>query len=340
MVAFNKGCAGFIPKLCEMVEEEAEYSVVVSALDGIAEVLKHTKTGATSIDKIPELIVQAVSKIMKKECACQDNEEEDGMEEEEEAEQDEMLFEYAGEVLPNLGRAMAPDTFAPYFVGLLQMLLKKTRNCCSTAERSFAVGALADCMEPLQGRLEPFIPHVLPVYMESTKDEENDVRNNAVYGLGELVLWGGELMNPHYNQILSNLSVLMSIETAPRVIDQIVGAVGRFLVVGSSSIPVNEILPVLLNNLPLKEDMEEYEMVFKALSALYASGHESIKTNIPKILECAVAAQTAKGIDRDTIIPVVSELVKQILRDFPTEFQGVVSALPPETAAHLAALTS
>jgi len=35
-----------------------------------------------------------VTKIMKKECACQDQEEEEGgMEEDEEAEQDEMLFE-------------------------------------------------------------------------------------------------------------------------------------------------------------------------------------------------------------------------------------------------------
>jgi len=338
--AFTKGTTGLVPKLCEMVEEESEHSVVVSSLDAITELLKHCKQGVTSLQGVPEMVVACITKIMKKECACQDPEEEDGLEEEEEAEQDEMLFEYAGEVLPNLGRAMAPEAFAPYFMGLLQMLLKKTRNCCSTAERSFAVGALADCMEPLQGRLEPFIPHVLPVFMESTKDEENDVRNNGVYGLGELVLWGGELMNQHYNQILSNLSVLMSIESAPRVIDQIVGAVSRFLVVGSSSIPVNEIVPVLMNNIPLKEDMDEYEMVFKALATLYSAGHESMKSNIPKILECAVASQTAKEIDRETIIPVVSELVKQILRDFPAEFQGVASALPPGPAGHLAALTS
>jgi hypothetical protein len=31
-----------------------------------------------------------------------------------------------------------------------QMLVKKTKKHCSVAERSFAVGALADCMEPLQ----------------------------------------------------------------------------------------------------------------------------------------------------------------------------------------------
>ena len=89
------------------------------------------------------------------------------------------------------------------------------------------MGALADCMEPLQGRLDPFIKHVMPVYMHATKDEENDVRNNAVYGLGELVLWGGETMVSNYNQILSVLSNLLAIEQAPRVIDQIVGAIGR-----------------------------------------------------------------------------------------------------------------
>lgn len=340
MEAFKKGCAGFIPKLCEMVEEEAEYSVVVSALDGIAEMLKHCKTGATSIDKIPELIVQCVSKIMKKECACQDNEEEDGMEEEEEAEQDEMLFEYAGEVLPNLGRAMAPDTFAPYFVGLLPWILKKTRKQASLAERSFAVGALADCMEPLKGQLDKFLPHVMPVFYEAIKDSEVDLRNNGIYGFGEIVLFGGDLIVPHYNQILSNVSTLLAIETAPRVLDQIVGCVARFLIVGHPTIPVAELIPVLMGNIPLREDFDEYECVFRALATLYTAGHESIKANIPKILECSVAAQTAREIDRDTIMPVVGDMVKQIMRDFPAEFQAVVSALPPATSAHLAEMSA
>ena len=217
----------FIPKLCDMVEEETEHSVVVSSLDGITELLKHCKTPVTTLPGIPEKIVTAITKIMKKECACQDQEEEEGMEEDEEAEQDEMLFEYAGEVLPNLGRAMTPDGFAPYFMGLLQMLIKKTKKQCTVAERSFAVGALADCMEPLQGRLEPFLKFVLPVFQGVVKDDENDVRNNALYGMGETVLWGGRIMVPHYNQILSIISSLLRIESAPQVLDQIVGCVAR-----------------------------------------------------------------------------------------------------------------
>ena len=47
----------------------------------------------------------------------------------------------------------------------------------------------------------------------------------------------------------------------------------RFLVVGSASVPVNEIVPVLFGNLPLREDKDEYEMVFKAFTKLYAAGN-------------------------------------------------------------------
>jgi len=339
--AFKKGASELIPKLCEMVEEESEHDVVLASLEAITEMLKGCKQALTSMKDLPEKIVQSVTKIMKNECACQDRDEEDGMEDDdEEAEQDEMLFECAGDVLPALGRAMTADQFVPCVLGLLPLVLKKTRKQCSSAERSFAVGTLADCVEPLAGRLEQFLPHAMPIFNEVIGDEEDDLRNNGVYGLGELVLWGGDLMVSHYNQILSNLSTLLAKESAPRVIDQIVGAVARFMIVGNSNVPVNEIVPVMMNNLPLKDDVEEYENVFKALAVLYTAGHESIKANIPKILECAIQAQTARDIDREKIIPLVRELLKRIVQDFPAELQAVATTLPPLAAKHLTELTS
>ena len=39
-------------------------------------------------------------------------------------------------------------------------------------------------------------------------------------------------------------------------------------------------------------------------------------------------------------MPVVGDMVKQIMRDFPAEFQAVVSALPPATSAHLAEMSA
>merc|ERR1719350_1028061 len=137
---FAKGLPELVARLCEAVVQEEEHQIVVAALDALTNLLKECKEGVTGVQGHPEMIVSCVQKIMKGECACQDAEEAEGGDEgaEEEAEQDEMLFEYAGEVLPTLGRALNPATFAPYFTGLLPMLLKKTKKHCSVAERSFA----------------------------------------------------------------------------------------------------------------------------------------------------------------------------------------------------------
>ena len=86
-------------------------------------------------------------------------------------------------------------------------LFKSTLHCrCTTAEKSFAAGSLAECMEPLHGQLEPFVGHVLPIFNKLITDEDDDVRNNAVFGLGELVLHAGEIMYPHFDGLLATLS--------------------------------------------------------------------------------------------------------------------------------------
>ena len=76
------------------------------------------------------------------------------------------MFEYAGDILPSLGQALNdPKKFTPYFAGMLAHLVKKTKPRCTTAEKSFAAGSLAECMEPLHGQLEPFVNHIMPIFI-------------------------------------------------------------------------------------------------------------------------------------------------------------------------------
>jgi len=313
---------------------------VVSALDAVTELLKQCKEGVTSVQGHPEAIVNCVLKIMKGECACQDAEEAEGgqEDEEEEAEQDEMLFEYAGEVLPNLGRALTPATFAPYFTGLLPHLLKKTKKHCSVAERSFAVGAIADSMEPLQGVLQPFLPHLLPLFTEMLKDEEDDVRNNCVFGLGEMVLWAGESAVPHYTPILAILSKQLSKEDSPRVLDQIAGAISRFLIANLVMVPVEDLLPALLNQLPLKEDLDEYELVFRAFQTLFTAGHSLTLSCLPKILSSAVGFTESHSVDKTKTAPILSQLLKSLASTFPSELQTALGQLSEEHRALVAGI--
>jgi len=326
---FKEDINGYLTRLTEFVVEEEEHQVVIAALDALTEILKQCKSAVTEGSGHCEMIVSCVQKIMKGECACQDMEAEDGGEEEE-AEQDEMLFEYAGEVLPNLGRAMTPQAFAPYFTGLLPNLLKKTKKQCSIAERSFAIGAIADSMEPLTGVLDPFIQHLLPIFVETTTDTEDDCRNNAVFGLGEMILWGGPAMEQHYSAVLGTLSQLLQTETSPRVIDQIVGAVARAVVANISKVPTDDIVQAVLGHLPLKEDMDEYDIVFKFFITLLSSQYPSFNNCLPKIVECAGIFFASPATDKEKTSNNVVLLLKQSAASFGPEMQTLVGALPPE----------
>ena len=87
-----------------------------------------------------------------------------------------------------------------------------------------------------------------------------------------------------------------------------------------ASVPVDDIVPAVIKNLPLKEDEDEYEMVkflnhclsdnasfcfflqvFKCFTTLYSAGHHSVKSSIPKIIECAAAFYASKATDKEKV---------------------------------------
>lgn len=65
----------------------------------------------------------------------------DNAEEDDEAEQDELLLECAGDVIPKFGSAITPADFVLYFPNILQLLLIRTVSFfyffCVYSSRSF-----------------------------------------------------------------------------------------------------------------------------------------------------------------------------------------------------------
>ncbi len=81
-----------------------------------------------------------------------------------------------------------------------------------------------------------------------------------MFGLGELALHGGAAVHQHFPSILQQLSSVMSAEESGRVVDQVVGALCRLVVANRGAVPLGEVVPVIMANLPLKEDKEEYQV--------------------------------------------------------------------------------
>ena len=57
----------------------------------------------------------------------------------------------------------------------------------------------------------------------------------------------------------------------------------------------------MVSHLPLKEDLEEYELVFKAFLTHYSAGHSVTPQCIPKIVESAAHFTTAHNVDKTKV---------------------------------------
>jgi len=339
---FTQCATKLVPLLCEMVRNEVEVDVVCSALDMIADLLKTCKQGITNIPGHCEEVIQVMHNVIQSKCACMDSDVTDPNDDEgslDEAEQDEVLFEYAGDILPSLGLALSdPEKFKTYFAGMLTHLVKKTKPRCTTAEKSFAAGSLAECMEPLRGQLEPFVGHVMPIFNKLVTDEDDDVRNNAVFGLGELVLHAGEIMYPHFDGILATLSRLLSDEKAPRVIDQIAGAVCRLILANKNLVPLDAVVPVVLQQLPMREDLDEYAVVFQALTVLFADQNPLVANAMPNLVAYSlILLNTDEEFDREKVLPLVHGLLQKFKIGLPEKFSACIETLPEEQRSALLA---
>ena len=84
-------------------------------------------------------------------------------------------------------------------------------------------------MKALRESVEPFIKTILPLLVTCLKDGDEDVRNNAVFGIGEMALHGGACVHQSYPALLGAFSGLLANEDCPRVIDQVVTGVCRWV---------------------------------------------------------------------------------------------------------------
>lgn len=81
----------------------------------------------------------------------------------------------------------------------------------TVSQRSFGVGTVAECMEALGPCSARFVGELLPLILQMSQDEHEEVRNNAIFGLGELVLYAKDATYPYpFLQFLPHFSLILS----------------------------------------------------------------------------------------------------------------------------------
>nr|DBA22463.1 TPA: hypothetical protein GDO54_013489 [Pyxicephalus adspersus] len=320
-----------IPAYLHGAVHDKEREVVMTILDSLNNLLKDVKApcvrGPEQLDKMCAVI----KAVLQSKTACQDPEGEDE-DDKQQAELDAMLLEYAGDGIPLITAAVGGATFAPYFAGFLPLLLSKMKSSCSPAEKSFGGGIMAESLVSLGEAVVQFVPQLLPALISGTQDKDDEVRSNCVFGLGVLAEHGGAAMHKHYPKLLSILSSIISCEKNGRALDNVCGAVSRMVLSHPEGVPLEQVFPVLLRSLPLREDFEENPTVFKCISFLYEKDPSQVVKHINDIARIFGHVLGTKEIQPDTEEALV-HILRNMAQHFPQELQNTLASLPAEVSS-------
>ncbi|KAK4635243.1 putative importin subunit beta-4 [Fulvia fulva] len=270
-------------------EEEMDRATVTEVNRNLAATLKLcgpavlAPSGNDSATPI-EQATAALLLILQREHPCQKDEDDfdepaptDG----ESAEYDWLVVETALEVIGALGTVLGEQ-----FAELFKIFEGPIMKFCSSQERferSSAVGTLADCVEAMGPACTPYTSKIMQLLLKRLRDEDKEVKSNAAFGMGLLCLnsTDAKTILSNYNTILGLLEPLLQNQSNPddteaRLLDNAAGCVSRMIKKAPSNVPLEDVLPRLVELLPLKEDFRENEPVFDMIIGRYQAQDQTI----------------------------------------------------------------
>ncbi|XP_029935588.1 importin-4 [Myripristis murdjan] len=331
-----------LPCFLEAVRTERERQVVMGVFEAMNSVLKSCQGEALKSPGRLQEISHVIRDVLKKKTLCQDSGGDEPDDDDQQAEYDAMLQEFAGEGIPLLASAVPADTFAPFLNDLLPLIMSKAKSSCTVADRSFSVGTIGEVLQALvsvsggrgvAGRLSN---RLLPVLVAGVKDSDAEVRNNSVFGLGSLAQAAGPIVASDYPMMLSLFSNLLTKESDRRVIDNLCAALCRMIMSNVDAVPLEQVVPALVARLPLQEDMEENKTVYSCLAMLYKHNPALIVSQMKPIIAASSQVLGTKDLDAETQ-NTLAVLMREFAQKHSAEFQGAVTSLPVEQQAKLTA---
>ena len=165
----------------------------------------------------------------------------------------------------------------------------------------------------------------MELFYQALSDEEAKVQCNAAYAAGLLVEHSQKDLSPHYPRLLSALRPLSEVPPDATILDwtahdNAVGAVSRFSVRNSAAVPLDHVLPVLVNTLPLRHDLFENPPAFKAIFHLFDTNPQALHPYLDKLLE----------VFRDVVEPSELDLINDDIRTELIELIGTLNQEAPE----------
>ncbi|XVF56868.1 hypothetical protein PTKIN_Ptkin06aG0154900 [Pterospermum kingtungense] len=347
-----------IPALVEALHKEPEVEICGSMLDSLNECIQISGPFLDEgqvrsiIDEIKQVITASSARKQEKaeRAKAEDFDAEEREMLEEENEQEEEVFGQVGDLLGTLIKTFKAS-FLPFFKELTSYLIPMWGKDKTAEERRVAICIFDDIAEHCHEAALKYYDTYLPFLLEACNDENPDVRQAAIYGVGVCAEFGGSVFRPLLREALSRLDAVIRHPNALRsdnvmAYDNAVSALGKICQFHRDSIDAAQIIPAWLSCLPIKGDLIEAKLVHDQLcSMVERSDQELLGPNnqyLPKIV--AVFAEVlfaGKNLATEQTASRMITLLRHFQQTLPAStLESTWSSLQPQQQLALQSILS
>jgi hypothetical protein len=228
-------------------------------------------------------VIQMITDIITKKHPCQlEFAEEDVDAGEETSEFDWIVVDTALDVVSGMAAALG-ESFAELWK-VFEKIVLRYAGSTESIERATAVGVLAECINGMGAASTQFTPAFLKLLVHRLSDEDPQTKSNAAYAVGRLIEHSNspEVVK-EFPTILSRLEQCLH-QDVSRLQDNATGCLSRMILKHRESVPIKDVLPVLVNILPLKNDYEENDPLYRMICQMYKWEDPIIRELTPQFL--------------------------------------------------------
>ena len=282
--------------------DDVEKLPVSSALIGICGVIEKIGVAGLNLHNlnksstIGDILVKKLLLFLQEKAPCQKISKHEGDEEEDDDDHDNEVMDSVCDCIGYMSKAVGP-AFEIYYRTLHAPLLKFTKSGRPFTDRAMAIGCIAEVMQELNSAsILSYLDSFIPVIEVSLQDTMEAVRRNAAFAIGVICFNGGPALAAHYLKFLQMLRPLCDRPAAQVVatdvggadVDNALSAVAKMIQISSDSIPLQQVLPVIIAALPLRVDFDEALNVYGTLVKLMVAGNAHTISMLPQLLTCLV----------------------------------------------------
>ncbi|KAL8237487.1 hypothetical protein R6Q59_018568 [Mikania micrantha] len=251
--------------------------------------------------------------------------------------QNEVLMDAVTGLLPAFAKAMGSN-FEPIFAILFNPLMEFVKGSNSPKDWTMVVECVAEVAQNMGAPISGYVNPLMPFVLKELDSPSATNRRNAAFCVGELCKNGGDCSLKYFDDVLQCLYPLFEeSEQDHAVRDNAAGAVAKMIMAHQNSVPLNQVLPVLLKVLPLKEDHEESVPVYTCICNLVLSSNSQMLQLVSDLVVVFVQVAISPLETREVKLQI-GGAVSHLISLYGHQMRPILRRLPPAYARALAAI--